>query len=144
MWHWRNNEIRVAVQSCLWVRVELKASKLIPLERLNGSQWSWIQIPLSRTFYSYFEESVSGEYHMYQLILLHWWDYLEKTLIKTNLGTEEQPKWNITLNKPLNLSRCSKLAVNASWTLGVITQSVSASDWNSVVVGSNPTKANFL
>ena len=25
----------------------------------------WVQIPLRPTFYSYFKESISGEYHMY-------------------------------------------------------------------------------
>ena len=67
-----------------------------------------------------------------------------KTLIKSNLETEKQPKWNIKLNKGLNLSRCTKLAVNASWNLGMIAPSVSLSDWNSVVMWSNPTQANFL
>ena len=28
---------------------------------LNGIQWSWFQIPLKPTFYSYFKESFSGE-----------------------------------------------------------------------------------
>ena len=34
--------------------------------------------------------------------------------------------------------------LNASWTHGLIAQSVRAAECNSVVVGSNPTKANFL
>ena len=71
MWYWTNDEIGVAVQSWLWVRVELKAWKLSRLERLNKSQWSWIQILLRETFYSYFEESINGEYHMDQLITQH-------------------------------------------------------------------------
>ena len=36
------------------------------LEHLIGIQWLWVQIPLRQTFYSYFKESFSGEYHMYQ------------------------------------------------------------------------------
>ena len=38
---------------------------------------------------------------MYQLIPLHSCDYLWKSSIKINMGTEEgkQPKWNVTLNK---------------------------------------------
>ena len=56
---------------------------------MNGIQWSWIQIPLRPTFYSNFRESVSDEYHMYQLIPLHSCDYLNKTSIKTNVATDE-------------------------------------------------------
>ena len=33
-------------------------------------------------FYSYFKESVDGEYHMYQLIPLDSCDYLQKASIK--------------------------------------------------------------
>ena len=65
MWHWTNDEIGVPVQSWLWVRVELMAWYLSRLESLYGIQWSWVQIPLRPTFYSYFKESVSGEYHTY-------------------------------------------------------------------------------
>ena len=78
---------------------------------------------------------------MYQLIPLHSCDYLQKTSIKINMATDEgkQPKWNVTLNKLIG-----KLALSASWTHGLIAQSVRASERNSVVVGSNPTQANFL
>ena len=31
-------------------------------------QWSWVQIPLRTTFYSYFKESISSEYHIYTYI----------------------------------------------------------------------------
>ena len=41
-------------------------------------------------------------------------------------------------------SSCTKLALSGSWTHGLIAQSVRASARNSVVVGSNPTQANFL
>ena len=83
---------------------------------------------------------------MYQLIPLHSCDYLQKTSIKINVATDEgkQPKWNVTLNKRWNWSSCTKLALSASWTHGLIAQSVRASEWNSMVVGSNPTQANFL
>ena len=47
-------------------------------------------------------------------------------------------------NKRWNWSSCTKLALNVSWTHGLIAQSVRASERNSVVVGSNPTQANFL
>ena len=66
MGHWTNHEIGVAVQSLLRERVELSR-----LERLNEIQWSRVQISLKPNFYSYFKESVSGEYHMFQLIPLH-------------------------------------------------------------------------
>ena len=38
----------------------------------------------------------------------------------------------------------AKLALSVSWTHGLIAQLVGASEWNSVVVGPNPTQANFL
>ena len=47
MWHWIN-EIGVAVQTWLWVLGELIAQ--------NGIQWSWVQISLRSTFYSYFKK----------------------------------------------------------------------------------------
>ena len=50
---------------------------------------TWVQISLRPTFYSYFKESYGEEYHMYQLISLHWCDYLNKISIKTNLATDE-------------------------------------------------------
>ena len=48
------------------------------------------------------------------------------------------PKWNLTLNKRWNWSSCTTLAVSATWTHGLISQSVRASERNSVVVGLNP------
>ena len=145
-WHWTNDEIGVAVQSWLWVRAEPKAWQLSRLERLNGIQWSWVQISLRPTFYSYFKEPVSGEYHIYQLISLHSCDYLQKTSIKTNVAIDEgkQVKWNVTLNKQWNWTSCTKLTLSTRWTHGLIAQSVRASEQNLVVVGSNPTQANFL
>ena len=58
MSHWTNNEIEAAVESWLWLRVELMAWKLSWLERLNRIQWSWVQTPLRPTFYSYFREYI--------------------------------------------------------------------------------------
>ena len=54
----------------------------------------WVQNALKQALYSYFKESVSGEYHMYQLILLHSCDYLQKTSVKINVTTDKgtQPK----------------------------------------------------
>ena len=56
---------------------------------MNGIQWSWVQIALRPTFYSYFKESCGDEYHMYQLIPLHPCDYLNKISIKTKVATDE-------------------------------------------------------
>ena len=83
---------------------------------------------------------------MYQLILLHSCDYLQKTSIKINVATDKgkQPKWNMTLNKRWNWRSYTKLALSASWTHGLVAQSVRASERNSLVVGPNPTQANFL
>ena len=146
MWHWTDNEIGVAVQSWLWVRVELMAWYQSRLQHLNRIQWCCFQIQLRPTFYSYFKESVSSEYHMYQLILLHSCAYLQKTSIKINVATNEdkQPKSNVTLNKRWNWNRCTKFALSVSWTHGLIAQLVRASERNSMVVGSNPTQTNFL
>ena len=49
-----------------------------------------------------------------------------------------------TLNKRWNWSSWAKLVLSASWTTGLIAQSVRASKRNSVFVGSNPSQANFL
>ena len=38
--------------------------------------------------------SVSGEYHMYQLILLHSCDYLQKISIKINVATHKRNSQN--------------------------------------------------
>ena len=51
----QRDEIGVAVQTWLWVRVELMAWYLSRLEHLNRIQWSWVQISLRSTFYSYFK-----------------------------------------------------------------------------------------
>ena len=48
-----------------------------------------VQIPLWTTFYSYFEESFSGECHIYQLITLHSCDYLKRLSIQINVATDE-------------------------------------------------------
>ena len=61
---------------------------------MNGIQWSWVQIPLRPTFYSYFKESFSDEYHMYQLIPLHSCDYLKKNSMKTNVASDESNSQN--------------------------------------------------
>ena len=50
---------------------------------------SQVQIPLTPTFYSYFKESFSGEYHINQFLPLHSCDYPNKILIKTNMATDE-------------------------------------------------------
>ena len=51
--------------------------------------WSWVQIPLRPTFYSYFKESFSYEFYMYQFIPLHLCDYLKKISIKINVASDE-------------------------------------------------------
>ena len=135
-WNW-SNSTKFAL-SATWTHCRL--------ERLNGIQWSWVQLTLTPTFYSYFEESVSGDYHMYQLILLHSCDYLWKTSIKIKVTPDEgkHPKQNVTLNIRWNWSSCAKLLLSASTIHDPIAQWDRATKWNSVVVGSNHTQANFL
>ena len=83
-WHWTNDEIGVAVQSWFWVQVVFMAWKLSWLERLNRIQWLWVQIPLRPTFYGYFKESFSGEYHLYIYIYIYIYVY---TLVNHEMGT---------------------------------------------------------
>ena len=72
IWHWKNDEIGVAIQSWFWVGVEFMAWQFSQLERLNGIYWSWVDIPLRPTFYSYFKESFSGKYHIYANIYIYY------------------------------------------------------------------------
>ena len=67
-------------------------------------------IPLRPTFHSYFWKSISGEYHMYQFILLQY-DYLCKTSLKANVATEEGKDRNEmwTLNKKIKLEQLYKV-----------------------------------
>ena len=68
---------------CIYIYIYLYFSRL---EHLNGIQWSWVQIPLGPTFYSYFWKSFSGEYHMYQFTPLQR-DYQCETSLKSNVAT---------------------------------------------------------
>ena len=61
---WVKNEIGEAVQSWLWMQVELMVWYLKALESVNKIQWSHIEIPISSTFYSYYTKSFSDEYHI--------------------------------------------------------------------------------
>ena len=47
-----------------------------------------VQIPIKSTFYSYFREFFSGEYHIYQFIPLHSCYYLKNISIKINVVTD--------------------------------------------------------
>ena len=102
MWDWTKNEIWGAGQGWLWVRVELMASYLIQLEPLNWIHCSWVELPFTSTFYSYFKESFGGEYHMYQVIPLHSCDYSNRLPIKINVGTYEGKSWNETDTKQID------------------------------------------
>ena len=59
------------------------------------------------------------------------------TKTKTEMKSEH---WT----KRWNWSRCTTLALSVSWTHGPIALVVRASERSSVVMGSNPTQANFL
>ena len=86
------------------------AWQLSRLERLNGIQYSWVQIPLRTTFYSYFQECFTDEYHMYQFIPLHSFDYLSEISLKENVATDEGNGRNETwiLNKDMKLEQLYK------------------------------------
>ena len=69
-----------------------------------------------------------------------------ETFLKANVPTVE-PMAEIKSKhwtKKSNGSSCSKLAVNANLTHGLIAQLVRAFKQNSVHMGPNPTQANFL
>ena len=104
-----------------------------------------VHISLGPTLYSYFEESVWGECHIYQLTRLHSRVLLEKKFIKINVGTVEEKhlKWNVRWNKRWNWRSCTK-ALSAIGTHGLKGPSVRVSACNSVLVGINPTRAKFL
>ena len=70
------------------------ASSLSRLERLSRIKWLRIQIPHRPIFYSYFKESFSDEYHIYEHIPLHSYDYLNKSSIKINVTTDAGNRWN--------------------------------------------------
>ena len=57
--------------------------------------------PIQANFLSYFKESFSGEYHMYQFILLHSCDYIKKISIKINVVTHDSWNeiWHWTIDK---------------------------------------------
>ena len=77
---------------------------------------------------------------MYQFIPLHSCDYLKKISIKTNVTTDKGNSQN-----EIRYGTNDEIGVAVqSWTHGWIDQSVRASERNPVVVGSNPTQANFL
>ena len=80
--------------------------------------------------------------YMYILVLLHWWCILY-VFIWTH-GKEELSLCLEDLNNFYpNIKFSMKLALSESWIHGLIAQLVRASERNSVVVGSNPTQANF-
>ena len=71
-------------------------------------------------------------YARFRLIQM-WW----KTKAMAEMKREQWTKrWNWSSSK--------RLTVSVQWAYGLIAQSVRASERNSVVVGSNPTQANFL
>ena len=144
--HWTNNEIRVAVQCWLWVLIEPIPWYLSRLERLNGIQWSWIQIPLDQlSIVTSNNPSVVntmcirsfGYTHVItsRKLRLKWAWRLAKAIAEMKSDTE-QKRWN--------WSSCTMLALSASWTHGLISQSVRSSKQKSAVVGSNSIQANFL
>ena len=85
------------------------------------------------------------EYNMHQFIPLHWCTCLYGTSIvlngATNEGNHRDKIW--TSNKRWNWSSCTKLALSASWTHDLITQSVIRSELDSVVLGSIPFRLSF-
>ena len=71
-------------------------------------------------------------------------DYFYKVSIKTNVvtgeGNRQNEIWHLT--NRWNWNSCRKLALSASWTRGLIPQSVRVSERNLEVMGSKPTQSN--
>ena len=81
---------------------------------------------------------------MYQLIPLHSCDYLKKISIQINVATEEG-----NIRNEMDTEQTMKLEwlykVGSEWELNSWPDSsLRACKRNSVVMGSNPTQANFL
>ena len=83
---------------------------------------------------------------MYQFIIQLKCDYLCNISLKENVVTDEGTGQNEGehTTKRWNWSNCTKMTLSSSWAPGRIAQSIRASERNSLVVGSNPTQANFL
>ena len=130
------DEIAAAIENWLCVLVEVMARYLSWLERRKKIYWSLAQIQLRATLYSYFYRFVSGQYHIYQLTTLHSCDYLCKSWIKTNTGTDERKNWNkiCTLYKRLNWISSTNLTLTVRSTHGWVTQSIKVLVRTSVVV----------
>ena len=71
---------------------------------------------------------------------------LTRNFDKINVTTDEckQLKWNVALNKRWNSSSCRKLFLSASWTQGLVADSLRAFEWKSVVMDSDSTQPTFL
>ena len=137
-------------KACLFLFLSLISSYLLPC--LFVLFWIvLLNIKLFKNWYWFFSQQFFATvlYLVFKLNSIHsatkiitcvrfclkqmWW--LTKAMAKM-----KREHWT----KRWNWSSCTKLALSASWTHGLIDQLVRASEWNSVVVGSNPTQANFL
>ena len=77
-----------------WTKDELTNESLYKVNAVNEIQWSLVQILLRPIFYSYFQTSISGVYHIYELIRLHSCDKLCEKSSKTNAVTDEDNSRN--------------------------------------------------
>ena len=76
---------------------------------------------------------------MYQLNPLHSYDYLQKISVKLNMATDKDNSQNEMWHRAND-----EIGVAVQSWLQTYALSVRASEWNSVVVDSNPTQTNFL
>ena len=75
--------------------------------------------------------------NLYACSMFFFFFWMTQEWLKWNLNTDQQLKLE---NKRWNWSSSTKFALSASWTHGLIVQSVRVSERNSVVAGSNPTQ----
>ena len=102
-------------------------------------------ISIRPTFYSSYLGLFGGEYHMYQFLLLHWYDYLYKISIKWAWRlTKAMAEMKSNTEQVMKLEWLLKAGSDWSWTHGQRAHLVKFSEGNTVVLGLNTTQANFL
>ena len=127
-----------------WVAFEPMTTELRSDALTDWAIRPWVRLRLRANFAK-----------LLQFYLLQWWIPYVSIHPSTNAITCARlclkQMWRLTeamaemkceyWTKRWNWSCCTKLALSASWTYGLIDQSVRASERNSVVVGSNPIQA---
>ena len=121
------------------------------LQFINKQRW-WALYRVKHVCYYMFTNSSPRHctfFVFHYIYMKRWFNKAFATSVITCAGLCLKQMWRLTKaktkmkpehwTKRWNWSSCTKLALRASWTHGLIIPSVRASKQNSVVVGSNPT-----